>query len=126
MLTTTSWVVLGISSWLLLRGFDLGRHLSPIAGILVVIAIGLAMILPSSPAAVGVFEAAVLVALNAYGIPDSRALSYALVLHALNFFPYLAAGVLLLQLHAVELRGRGARLGAERHGPGGPAGLQNR
>jgi glycosyltransferase 2 family protein len=105
-LTTASWIGFGISAWLVLRGFDVGRELSPIAGILVVIAIGLAMILPSSPAAVGVFEAAVLVALKAYGVPESRALSYALVLHALNFFPYIAAGAILLQLHAVSLRGR--------------------
>jgi glycosyltransferase 2 family protein len=108
-LTTLSWAGLGISAWLVLRGFDVGRELSPVAGILVMIAIGLAMILPSSPAAVGVFEAAVLVALKAYGVPESRALSYALVLHALNFFPYVVAGTLLLQLHAVSLRGRATR-----------------
>jgi glycosyltransferase 2 family protein len=105
-LTTASWAGFGISAWLVLRGFDVGRQLSPVAGILVMIAIGLAMILPASPGGVGVFEAAVLVALNAYGVPDSRALSYALVLHALNFFPYVAAGGLLLQLHAASLRGR--------------------
>jgi uncharacterized protein (TIRG00374 family) len=105
-LTTLSWAMVGISSWLVLRGFDLGRELSPVAGILVVIAIGLALILPASPAAVGVFEAAVLVALKAYGVPESRALSYALVLHALNFFPYVIAGVLLLQGHAASLRAR--------------------
>lgn len=108
-LTTASWIAFGISSWLVLRGFDVGRELSPAAGILVMIAIGLAMILPSSPAAVGVFEAAVLVALKAYGVPESRALSYALVLHALNFFPYVVAGGLLLQLHAVSLRGRATK-----------------
>jgi hypothetical protein len=51
----------------------------------------------------------VLVALNAYGVPDSRALSYALVLHALNFFPYVAAGGVLLQLHAASLRGRATK-----------------
>jgi uncharacterized membrane protein YbhN (UPF0104 family) len=108
-LTSASWICFGISSWLVLRGFDVGRELSPVAGILVMIAIGLAMILPSSPAAVGVFEAAVLVALKAYGVPESRALSYALVLHALNFFPYLAAGALLLHLHATSLRVRPTR-----------------
>ena len=58
---------------------------------------GLGLILPASPAAVGVFEAAVLVALKAYGVPESRALSYALVLHALNFFPYIVAGPFLLR-----------------------------
>lgn len=102
--TTLSWLLLGLSAWVLMLGFDL--DLSFGAGLLVVIAIGLSMILPSSPAAVGVFEAATLVALSAYGIPDSGALSYALVLHAVNFLPYVAAGALILQLHAVSLRRR--------------------
>jgi len=92
--TTASWVVLGFSDWFLLRGFRFG--LSPVAGMLVTIAIALGMILPSSPAAVGVFEAVVLVALNAYHVPKAQGLSYAIVLHALNLFPYLAAGALIL------------------------------
>ncbi len=104
--TIASWVTLGMSAWFLMKGFDLG--LSPIAAMLVTVAIALGMILPSSPAAVGVFEAAVLVGLNAYSIPKPEALSYALVLHALNFFPYIAAGVLIL-----TVRVRSARLRPE-------------
>jgi len=84
--TTLSWAVLGVSYWLAMLAFDL--HLSPLAGVLVVIGIGLAMILPSSPAALGVFEAATVVVLAAYDVDGSRALSYALVLHALNVAPF--------------------------------------
>ena len=80
--------------------FDLG--LDPSAGVLVVIAIGLAMILPSPPAALGVFEGATVVTLSAYGIDESEALSYALVLHALNVFPLLLLGVPVLR----DYRGR--------------------
>jgi uncharacterized membrane protein YbhN (UPF0104 family) len=58
------------------------------------------MVLPSSPASVGVFEAAVLLALKPYGVPKSEALSVALVLHALNLFPYLVAGIVCLRLEA--------------------------
>jgi hypothetical protein len=46
---------------------------------------------------VGVFEAATLVALRPYHVSDSRSLSYALVLHTLNFFTYIVAGLLLLR-----------------------------
>jgi glycosyltransferase 2 family protein len=70
------------------------------------VAVGLAMIVPSSPAAVGVFEAAVVVALRAYDVPKPEALSYALVLHALNFLPYIAAGFVVLHLHSLSLRTR--------------------
>jgi uncharacterized protein (TIRG00374 family) len=85
-LTTFSWVVLGVGFWFVTLAVHL--HVSYLAGLLVVIGIGLAMILPSSPAALGVFEGATVVCLGAYGINDSRALSYALVLHALNFLPF--------------------------------------
>ena len=95
--TTLSWIVLGIGFWLMLEAS--GIELSPLAGVLVVIGIGLAMILPSSPAALGVFEGATVVVLSAYGVSDSVALSYALVLHALNIFPLflVAAGMILLR-----------------------------
>jgi uncharacterized protein (TIRG00374 family) len=93
--TTLSWLALALSTWFVLIGFHLG--LSPVAGLLVVITTNLAMVLPSSPSAVGVFEAATLVALRTYKIPDSEALSCALVIHALQFLPYIAAGLFLLR-----------------------------
>ena len=93
--TTASWLVLAVGYWLVMRAFGLG--LSPMAGLLVVIAIGLAMILPSSPAALGVFEGATVLALSAYnGISDSEALSYALVLHALNVLPFFVLAPVVL------------------------------
>jgi glycosyltransferase 2 family protein len=85
--TTLSWVVLGIGFWLVMLAFDL--RVSPLGGLLVVIATGLAMILLSSPAALGVFEGATVLTLMAYDVPESSALSYALVLHALTVFPFL-------------------------------------
>lgn len=94
-LTAISWVVLGISFWLLTLAFPLPH--SPLAGILVVIATNLAQILPSAPAAVGVFEAATLIALTSYGANRSVALSYAVVLHLVNFVPYLVLGPLALR-----------------------------
>ena len=92
--TMLSWLALALSAWLVFVGFDLG--LSPLAGLLVVVAINLALILPSAPAAVGVFEAATVVALSAFDVPRSTALSAALVLHLLNFVPYLVAGGFVL------------------------------
>ncbi len=102
LLTGVSWVLLSLSTWVLMRGFDL--HLSPLAGALVTVATGLSLVLPSSTAAVGVFEAAAIVALKAYGVPKSSALSYALVLHAVNLFPYVAAGAVVLQAQALSWR----------------------
>jgi uncharacterized protein (TIRG00374 family) len=100
--TLLSWLVLAVSFWLVTLGFDFG--LSPIAGLLIVVAVGLSMILPSGPAAVGVFEAATIVALAAYEVPQSRSLSYALVVHALNVLPFIAAGVAVIGLERGILR----------------------
>jgi uncharacterized membrane protein YbhN (UPF0104 family) len=36
-------------------------------------------------------------ALGAYGVPRSAALSYAVVLHAVNFFPYVLVGLALVR-----------------------------
>jgi uncharacterized protein (TIRG00374 family) len=93
-LTMASWLVIATSYWVLMFGFDLDLPFT--AGLLVAITTGLGMIIPSAPGAVGVFEAATLVALGAYGVPNSQALSYALVLHALNTLPYLIAGAVIL------------------------------
>jgi len=113
--TFVSWFLLGLSFWFLMIGFDLG--LSPLAGLLVVIATGLAFIIPAAPGAVGVFEAAGLAVTSAYGVPRSPALAYVVVLHVVNLAPFIVAGVLLLAADAraarvstasaVRLRSRG-------------------
>jgi uncharacterized protein (TIRG00374 family) len=107
-LTALSWLLLAASAWILFSAFDL--ELGFEAALLVVIATNLAQVLPSSPAAIGLFEAATQVALGAFGIGDSEALSYAVVLHAINFFPYLAVGYFVLHRHAAARR-RDARAG---------------
>ena len=107
--TTASWLLIALSTWLLMLGFDL--DLSPAAGLLVAIAIGLSMILPSSPGALGVFEGATVVALGAYGVPDATALSFALVLHMLNFVPFVLVGP--WAVHATAVRGRSRRVQTE-------------
>jgi uncharacterized protein (TIRG00374 family) len=93
-LTVLSWLVLSGSFWL--AASAVVPQLPLQAGILIAVAIGLALILPSGPAALGVFEAGVVSALTAYDVPASPALSAALVVHAVNVFPYLAVGGLLL------------------------------
>ena len=93
-LTTLSWIVVAVSTWFLLIGFDLGVGLG--AAFLVLVTTGLALVIPSLPAGIGVYEAATLLALSAYGVDDSRALSFAVVLHGVNFFPYLLAAYLLI------------------------------
>ncbi len=104
LLTIASWVVLSCSYWILMSGFSLDLPFA--AGLLVTVTINVGLILPSSPAAIGVFEAATVIALTAFAIPQAQALSYALVLHLLNLVPFLVAGAALLAPGALARRHR--------------------
>jgi uncharacterized protein (TIRG00374 family) len=104
--TVASWVVMAASFWVLLRAF--GLELGPGAGVLVVVTVNLTLVLPSSPAGLGLFEAATVVALHAYRVPQSQALSYALVLHAMNFAPFVLIGAAILAHRSRERRREGA------------------
>jgi glycosyltransferase 2 family protein len=92
--TIVAWLLTALCAYFVIVAFHL--HVPFACGVLVTVAIGLSMILPSPPAAVGVFEGAALVALVAYGVPHSSALPYALVLHLVNFVPFVLVGVCLL------------------------------
>lgn len=93
-------LVIACSFWLVTLAFAL--HLGFGAGVLVMVATNLAMVIPSSPAAIGVFEAATVVALQPYGIDRSPALSYAVIVHALNSIPFVLFGLLILPRHGVR------------------------
>ena len=91
-----SWLLLGISGWFVLLGTDIEAGFA--AALLVLVATNLVLVLPSSPAGLGAFEAAAVLALAAYDVGREQALSFALVLHALNAIPYIVVGYLALWL----------------------------
>jgi hypothetical protein len=101
-LTVASWLVLAAAYSCVIAAFDLGLGFG--AGLLMLVTTTLALVIPSAPGGLGVFEAGGVVALNAYGVDDSTALSVTVVLHAVNLFPYLVAGWLVLHGHARRLR----------------------
>ncbi len=96
--TACAWLLSMLCAYFVTLAFHLGLPFS--AGVLVMVAVGLGMILPSAPAAVGVFEGATLLALRAYHVPRSSALPYALVLHLVNFVPFVLVGVFLLRYNS--------------------------
>jgi uncharacterized protein (TIRG00374 family) len=108
--TVSAWLCSMTSAYIVTLAFHL--HVSFAAGVLVQVAVGLGMILPSPPAAVGVFEGATLIALRAFGLPHSTALPYALVLHLVNFVPFVLVGATLLHYNSrnpvADTRQRGA------------------
>jgi hypothetical protein len=94
--TTFSWLLLAASNWFLMRGMGIEEGFA--AALLVLVATNLVLVLPSSPAGLGAFEAATVLALGAFGVERELALSYALGLHALNALPFIPIGAVALWL----------------------------
>jgi uncharacterized protein (TIRG00374 family) len=97
-----SWTALGVSNYFVLSMFDTGAPWH--AAVLALLATNLAMVVPSSAASIGVFEVAARASLTAYGVPAALALSFGLVLHAVNIIPTLPLGAAALA--RVGLSGR--------------------
>ena len=101
-LTAISWIVIAASFWLCFLALRVDQGFE--AALLVVIAVNLAMVLPSAPAGLGVFHAATVLTLSAFGVDRAQALSYAVVVHALNFLPLIVVGYAVLYRHTAAVR----------------------
>jgi uncharacterized protein (TIRG00374 family) len=89
-----SWLSLSVSNYFVLSMFDTGAPWH--AAVISLLATNLAMVVPSSAASIGVFEVAARASLTLYGVPPALALSFALVLHAVNVIPTLPMGAVAL------------------------------
>jgi glycosyltransferase 2 family protein len=94
-LTAAGWLTVALSFWVAIRGLNL--ELGYDAALLVLVATAFSLVIPALPTSVGIFEAAVIVSLDPFGIDDSRALACAVVLHVLTFLPFIAAGLVALR-----------------------------
>ncbi len=64
----------------------------------------IAVVVPSSPGYVGTYHYLCRLSLELFGVPESEALTFALVLHGVNFLPILIVGLILLPLTGVSLK----------------------
>jgi glycosyltransferase 2 family protein len=85
------WLTAAVTYFILMQAFSL--QLSFAAAVLVLCALGLSAIVPSSPGYIGVFHAVTVLTLSLFGIEKSLALSYAIVLHGLNYITLVGLGV---------------------------------
>lgn len=96
------WAVFAYSIYLM--GLSFGLKLSASATAMVLLAICLAMMIPSTPGYIGPYHASVAYALVFYKIPLEKALSFSLVFHAANYIPITVAGFLYLWRHQLSLK----------------------
>jgi glycosyltransferase 2 family protein len=102
------WGVNALSFLLLFPAFGVPGNLSAALVLQAAIVFGVAV--PSSPGYVGVFEAAIVLTLGLYGVPQDRALAYALTYHVTTFVPIILLGLYSLTrtpLHWRDVREHG-------------------
>ena len=99
--TILIWVAPAFAAWTVLMALDL--HLPSAAPWAVLAFVGLGISIPSAPGYVGVFHAAVVVALGLFGVSRSAAVGYALLFHASQILPVTLLGWLYLLREQVSL-----------------------
>ena len=101
------WALAVLNNLLLLRAFDL--DLPWISGVVVLLILQVSVTLPTAPASLGVYEYLTIVALSIFGVAESTALSYGILLHVLVLIPTFIGGALFWErsLSIVQLM-RGA------------------
>lgn len=87
---------------LMLRAF--GIELPITASMFIMVFLVFAVMVPASPGYVGTYHYACVTALSAFGIKSERALSIALVIHGMGFFPVVVAGLALLWHDKLSLK----------------------
>ena len=73
------------------------------AAVFVLCVAALGVMVPSSPGYVGVFHYAVVLALTVFGVAKDQALSYALVLHGVNYITLVALGFLFAARESISV-----------------------
>jgi uncharacterized protein (TIRG00374 family) len=107
---TAAWVLQLGAVWVTLLAFNI--HLPLVAAAAVLAVMNVALVLPLWPGNLGVLQAAIAVALVAYGIPASVAIAYGLALQAIESSVGYTCGIACLfreGLSLERLRAMGAR-----------------
>ncbi len=81
-----------------------GIHLSPLAALMTLLAVNIAIMIPAAPGSLGTFELSVVLALGFFGIEKSLALSIALTYHFIQLIPVTIAGVISIPLLGMKFR----------------------
>jgi phosphatidylinositol alpha-mannosyltransferase len=88
-----AWALQWLACFTLLVAFGLEHHSGLAAAAAVLLAVNVTAVLPATPSNVGIFQAACIVVLAAYGIGKGEALAYGLVLQAIEVATALLLGV---------------------------------
>jgi len=113
-----AWTLQWLSCYAVMLALGLQFDGGAVAAAAILLAVNLSAILPATPSNVGVFQAACVVVLAAYGVSAGSGVAYGIILQAVEVFTALALGVpaLLgegLRWQDIRATGMSAREGAE-------------
>jgi uncharacterized protein (TIRG00374 family) len=94
-LFVSSLVIWALATWpidLVLKAFGIDLPLT--ASMFIIVFLVFAVMVPAAPGFIGTFHAACVYGLMAFRVPLEQAMSVALVIHGINFFPVIIAGFL--------------------------------
>lgn len=101
------WITATLPIDLILRGF--GIHLPLTASFFIMVLLVFAVMVPAAPGYIGTYHVACYTGLAAFQLPDTQAVSIALVIHGISFFPVILAGFYHLWSDGISLRRLRAR-----------------
>jgi len=96
------WFGYALLNYIMLAAFHMMGQVSFAVSTFALVATGFGMIIPSSPGAMGVFEAAVVLALGLYGIGSSQAFAYGFGLHMFTNLGLIILGLIGLRSESLS------------------------
>jgi phosphatidylinositol alpha-mannosyltransferase len=88
----SAWTLQWIACYALLGALELGGHAGVGAAAAVLFAVNATAVLPATPSNLGVFQAACVVVLSAYGVGKTDAFAYGIILQAVEIATAFALG----------------------------------
>jgi uncharacterized protein (TIRG00374 family) len=102
--TLLLWLLYAAMAWILFFSFHF--QLGFREALILEIIVGLAVMIPAAPGFIGNYHLACIVALSLFGIAKTPAVSYAILLHILQFFLIVGFGLVFLVISPVPLQFR--------------------
>ena len=88
-----AWTLQWLACYAIVLALGLQSHANLATAAAILLAVNVSAILPATPSNVGVFQAACLVVLTAYGVGAEQALAYGIILQAVEVLTALALGI---------------------------------
>ena len=101
------WAVEGLVFWVGLIAFGLGTSL--LTSYFALALVNLAMLIPSAPGGVGVFQQGNILAFSLFGISAERAFSYSVVVQGAMIVPITLLGLIILSRYGLSILKMGGR-----------------